>query len=474
MENQPLIESTRLPVIRRFTYGVGHVLNDLCASLWFTYLVVFFHRVLQFDNAAAGYVMMTGQVFDAISTPLVGYESDVSRGLCNYGKRKSWHLVGSFCVAVAFIFVFHSCFGCTVSTSLWAKFIYYVPFLFLSQFGWASVQISHLALIPELTSDEHERVELNTIRYSFTVISNITVFVIMWLLLKFSDTGHPMHPLSTSLGPDDLHQFQMLVYIVVAIGGVFCFIFHIGTKEKSTRPTQKGLETSQTSLQRSHGTMIWKDWLKCRQFYQVAGIYMCTRLMVNVSQVYVPLYVTDTLQLNKDYVALIPLVIYISGFVSSLIIKPLNRFLGRKMAFFLSAVLVLGACDWILVGDVGKQVFGIAILLGSGGSMALVTSLSMTADLINQNTESGAFVYGAMSFTDKLSNGLAVLVIQLVHPCKSGCCAACHDFYQTVMAYVPGGAAILSLIILATLIRTKIGQRNNTGEVLSINPEEPH
>ncbi|KAJ8029672.1 Major facilitator superfamily domain-containing protein 12 [Holothuria leucospilota] len=260
-----------------------------------------------------------------------------------------------------------------------------------------------------------------------------------------------------------LFSIQMLVYIVVAIGGVFCFIFHIGTKEKSTRPTQKGLETSQTSLQRSHGTMIWKDWLKCRQFYQVAGIYMCTRLMVNVSQVYVPLYVTDTLQLNKDYVALIPLVIYISGFVSSLIIKPLNRFLGRKMAFFLSAVLVLGACDWILVGDVGKQVFGIAILLGSGGSMALVTSLSMTADLINQNTESGAFVYGAMSFTDKLSNGLAVLVIQLVHPCKSGCCAACHDFYQTVMAYVPGGAAILSLIILATLIRTKIGQRNNTG-----------
>lgn len=59
-----------------------------------------------------------------------------------------------------------------------------------------------------------------------------------------------------------------------------------------------------------------------------------------------------------------------------------------QMAFFLSAVLVLGACDWVLVGDVGKQVFGIAILLGSGGSMALVTSLSMTADLINQNTVS--------------------------------------------------------------------------------------
>lgn len=74
-------------------------------------------------------------------------------------------LVGSVCVAIAFIFIFQPCIGCDDNTDTWAKFIYYVPFLFLAQFGWASVQISHLALIPELTSCEHERVELNTIRW---------------------------------------------------------------------------------------------------------------------------------------------------------------------------------------------------------------------------------------------------------------------------------------------------------------------
>ena len=26
-------------------YGVGHVLNDLCASMWFTYLLLFYHKV---------------------------------------------------------------------------------------------------------------------------------------------------------------------------------------------------------------------------------------------------------------------------------------------------------------------------------------------------------------------------------------------------------------------------------------------
>ena len=49
---------------------------------------------------------------------------------------------------------------------------------------------------------------------------------------------------------------------------------------------------------------------------------------------------------------------------------------------------------------------------GAGSSVMLVTSLGITADLIGLNTESGAFVYGAMSFTDKLSNGVAVALIQ--------------------------------------------------------------
>ncbi len=30
---------------QRFCYGVGHVLNDLAASMWFSYLLVFLHNV---------------------------------------------------------------------------------------------------------------------------------------------------------------------------------------------------------------------------------------------------------------------------------------------------------------------------------------------------------------------------------------------------------------------------------------------
>lgn len=45
------------------------------------------------------------------------------------------------------------------------------------------------------------------------------------------------------------------------------------------------------------------------------------------------------------------------------------------------------------------------MLVGFGGSAMLITSLSITAELVGDNVESSAFIYGAMSFTDKLSTG---------------------------------------------------------------------
>ena len=54
---------------------------------------------------------------------------------------------------------------------------------------------------------------------------------------------------------------------------------------------------------------------------------------------------------------------------------------------------------------------------GCSSCILLITSLGLTADLIGPHVHSGALIYGLMSLTDKLSNGLAVLVIQEHIPC---------------------------------------------------------
>jgi len=50
-----------------------------------------------------------------------------------------------------------------------------------------------------------------------------------------------------------------------------------------------------------------------------------------------------------------------------------------------------------------KQIYGVALLLGSASSIMLVASLSLTADFIGADTDSSAFIYGFMSLTDKVN-----------------------------------------------------------------------
>lgn len=45
-----------------YGYGVGHFLNDLCASAWFTYTLYFVESVVKptLDNSTVGLVMLSG------------------------------------------------------------------------------------------------------------------------------------------------------------------------------------------------------------------------------------------------------------------------------------------------------------------------------------------------------------------------------------------------------------------------------
>lgn len=151
----------QLPLWRRWSYGVGHVLNDLCASMWFSYLLVYYHFVIKLPNTTAGLLLLIGQTVDALCTPVIGYFCDKTQ--CFYGRRKIWHLVGTICVAASFSFIFHVCITCE-SVPLPYLVLYYACFIAVFQFGWASTQISHLALIPDLTSIKSEQVGLNSIR----------------------------------------------------------------------------------------------------------------------------------------------------------------------------------------------------------------------------------------------------------------------------------------------------------------------
>ncbi|OTF81503.1 major facilitator superfamily-like protein [Euroglyphus maynei] len=410
-----------LSLIQKLSISMGHVFNDLCAAFWFTYLLIYMHFVNQFNSNTSGTLMLVGQVADGLATPFVGIECDrrLDWFFCKYGRRKCWHLIGTLCVFLSFPFLFNQCIGCENSSES-SQMIYYAAFITIFQFGWASVQISHLSLIPASTPHSSERIELNSYRYAFTVFANIAVYILMWLLLKTNDEQE-----GSQISPADASTFRNVAFIIIGLGALFSLIFHVGTRERNTdndgeimdQERQQQVATSSTDLKGECRVNEWHGWFKQIRFYKVALLYMGTRLTINLTQVYIPNYLQETLYLPK-------------------------------VTYLIGSMLSLGACTWIFFGtnEGFKQwgIFVVSVIIGASNSIMLITSLGITNDLIGKNTASGAFVFGAMSFADKLSGSLNILSLAL-----------CDYYYRDVLTFVCGGATALAIASLALMMTDK-------------------
>ena len=137
------------------------------------------------------------------------------------------------------------------------------------------------AMINELTHKDDERVALNSYRYAWTVISNIFVYTIASVLLGIHSKNN-----ETNITPADAHIFRTLTLIVVATGLLCMIIFHMGLRE-SAQPAEEREHRVQLSTTASGRLqrMTWKKFLREKEFYQCALIWMCTRVTLNVTQV---------------------------------------------------------------------------------------------------------------------------------------------------------------------------------------------
>jgi len=146
--------------------------------------------------------------------------------------------------------------------------------------------------------------------------------VLTWILLGSS--GNSTN--SDELGSSDAAAFTYVVLIVAGTGILFTIIFHVGVKE---HPRDCCAQFATRSSKRSAAN--WAAWFREPLFYQIGLMYMSVRLIINVTQVYIPMYTLETLGLSKQTIAIMPLVVYVSGFISTFFSKPLNRSLGRKV-----------------------------------------------------------------------------------------------------------------------------------------------
>ena len=95
----------------------------------------------------------------------------------------------------------------------------------------------------------------------------------------------------------------------------------------------------------------------------------------------------------------------------------------------------------------------------------LVTSLSLLAEFISDDTSSSAFVYGLMSFMDKLSTGLGIFFIQHFTPDGE---MEHRKFYGQVLLYCCGGAGVLCILVTIPLFYVQIGRRRHHRQTILV------
>ena len=572
-----------LPRLKIFAFSLGHVLNDLCASCWFTYLLVLMHTVIGLPSWKAGLILLSGQIADAIATPLVGIYSDKTKGfdVCGFyvGRRHLWYFMGTVTVLANFYFLFGRCVLCDILGTAAEEeadsipvVVYYSIAAALFNVGWASVQVSHMSLIPELTSCENVRVVLNSVRYAATVASNLFVFVVLAILI---------HVFSMS----ELDQFHTLALISIGVGTVTSIFFLLGTEERrpiinkrtsrrakksqneessedyqslddgltndytqskpsssSHRPSQptvvkvepaaasshsptvrsdpNGLAPSSITLtcpnkqahlvatssvsQSTHSVNLvphesiavsresdeltlggdddgtfsssasfstnttydstllrrlaclpvhftsWRTWLHQGEYWTAATIYTCVRLIVNASQVCLPFFILNVLELSKIWITILPCTVYLSSLIAAGFMKSAHTRFGRIATFNIGLVsCMIGSIGMIFLPSYPSRgcwvIFPCSILIGAGNGTTMVAAGSLTTELIGSRTNHAAFVFGSFSFGDKFVTGIVLFLIQTFN----------HD-ESTYMRFAATIPTIATAIFCIFLVSTKV------------------
>uniref|UniRef100_A0A1J3F5A4 Major facilitator superfamily domain-containing protein 12 n=2 Tax=Noccaea caerulescens TaxID=107243 RepID=A0A1J3F5A4_NOCCA len=336
--------------------------------------------------------MLSGQVADGFATVFVGELID------RFGHFKIWHAAGSLLVAISFSSVFGGCLPCTIfhSESLTFETVSYSMFAAIFNIGWAATQVSHMAMVNCITLNSTSRVALTSSRNAFSMVANLGLYGIALVVFGVSKADTKENTET---------QYRWIAYLCIAVGCCFVVIFLMGTKEP------RRINRRESSRARTP----WAYWFRKILYYQVAMVYLLTRLVLNVSQAYLAFFVIDDLKMAQSAKALIPAIIYICSFVVSVMLQEIPWNGKRLKAYYCAGGIIwifCGVSVLLLPRNINSFMYVISVFIGIANALILVTAISMQSVLVGSELGGCAFVCGSLSFLDKMSCGLALYILQ--------------------------------------------------------------
>ncbi len=165
-------------------YGVGDIFGGGAFLVIGTLFYFFLVKTVGLSPLLGSMVFAIGKIWDAISDPLMGYISDITRS--PLGRRRVYFLAGIIPIALAFISMWIP----LKASSQWVLFAYYSFAYVLFSTVFTMVMVPFAALNAEMSTDYKVRSRLSGARLIFSGVASILAGTIPKMIVN----GYPNDP----------------------------------------------------------------------------------------------------------------------------------------------------------------------------------------------------------------------------------------------------------------------------------------
>lgn len=365
-----------------FGFAVGDIGGNLYFSLMGFVFIYFMTDRMGLSGTLAGYAMLAGRVWDAITDPIISSISDRTKS--RYGRRRPYMFLGAI---MMFIFMY-LLFSLPTDQTPSAIFTKAILLLCLLNTAYTMVNIPYSALQPELTSDYADKTRLAGWRMAFAIIG--TYFAVTGL------------PLATATS----WNIMALVLGSVVLISTFVTVFTVKEPGMGNYAEQKGILRSYkeafTNKEFIPALLSWSLFVMGVTIIQQAFLYYFKYNFRNEGLFSMALFGLLTLALM-----FLPMWVKIS--------QKLSR--GRCYMIGMGSFALLLLISYFLTPVFGGM-FGVIIIIigGIGFSTHYVMPHSIIPDIVELDVirtgirREGVY-YSIWNFIMKLGQGVAALII---------------------------------------------------------------
>lgn len=389
--NQEKAPSSHVSLREKLCYGVGDVGANLVWTTVASFLTIYCTDVAGIGAGMVGTLMLIARMFDGVSDLFMGVIIDKTN--TRWGKARPWVLWSAPPLVISLILIFS-----VPNIGLNGKAVYLLTvYIFLAAVCFTASNLSYNTMLSLVTTEQHDRNIMNSIRFQFTMVAQLVINVITIPMVNFLGGGQKAW---TAVS---------VIYAVLAM--LTFYITFSGTRER-----YQPVEQNQGEQKKSHPLKTVK--VLCRNKYFIlitlafAVIYVSLGL-TSGSRIYYAKYVLGNEYLNST----MTLFNYIPTILTILLIPVFTKKFGKIKALlagfsFYGAGLVLE----ILMPASLPFLYAGLVLQGFGHAVLYSCLFAIVGDVVDYSEwkdgirEEG-LTYSVTSFGQKIGTGLGTAAL---------------------------------------------------------------